>query len=85
MERSLMSHLGGRNGAECPQAHIIPVDPSVTEADILAYMEPRLSSYKRLTGGVIFTDSIPKSQSGKILRRLIKDPLVDNKELKARL
>jgi 4-coumarate--CoA ligase len=36
-------------------------------------MDKRLSPVKRITGGVVFTDAIPKSRSGKILRRLIKD------------
>jgi acyl-coenzyme A synthetase/AMP-(fatty) acid ligase len=37
-------------------------------------MHGRLSVHKRLTGGIIFTNAIPKSPSGKILRRMIKDP-----------
>lgn len=36
-------------------------------------MEPRISAHKRITGGIVFTDAIPKSPSGKILRRLLKD------------
>lgn len=31
------------------------------------------SKYKWLTGGVIFIDAIPKSPSGKILRRVLRD------------
>jgi acyl-coenzyme A synthetase/AMP-(fatty) acid ligase len=36
-------------------------------------VKERVSPYKRITGGVIFTDLIPKSASGKILRRLLRD------------
>jgi 4-coumarate--CoA ligase len=32
-----------------------------------------MAPYKRLTGGVIFCDSIPKSPSGKILRRELRE------------
>jgi len=63
-----------RDGMEHPQAHVVPNRADLTEADVLAFMDSKLARYKRLTGGVIFTDVIPKSPSGKILRRLIKDP-----------
>lgn len=32
-----------------------------------------MASYKQLTGGVIFLDEIPKSASGKILKRVLRD------------
>ncbi|CAJ0552463.1 Ff.00g064420.m01.CDS01 [Fusarium sp. VM40] len=61
------------NGHEQPQAHVIRRQPDVTTESILAFMDKRLSAHKRITGGVIFTDVIPKSRSGKILRRMLKD------------
>ena len=36
-------------------------------------MEKHLASYKALTGGVVFVDEIPKSPSGKILKRVLKE------------
>ena len=33
----------------------------------------KLSSYKQLKGGIEFVDEIPKSASGKILRRVLRD------------
>ncbi|KAG5987803.1 hypothetical protein E4U43_004932, partial [Claviceps pusilla] len=62
-----------RNGQEHPQAHIVRRDSTVTAASILEFMDQRLSPYKRLSGGIVFTDSIPKSASGKILHRMIPD------------
>jgi 4-coumarate--CoA ligase len=38
------------------------------------FMAKKLSPHKQLAGGIVFTSAIPKSPSGKILRRLIKDP-----------
>ncbi|KAG6014089.1 hypothetical protein E4U54_005861 [Claviceps lovelessii] len=63
-----------RNGQEHPQAHIVRRDSTVTAASILEFMNQRLSPYKRLSGGIVFTDVIPKSASGKILHRMIPDP-----------
>lgn len=36
------------------------------------YISDELSSYKQLRGGVVFMDKIPKSASGKILRRNLR-------------
>lgn len=35
----------------------------------------RVSSQKRLRGGIRFVKEIPKSPSGKILRRILRDTL----------
>ncbi|KAI4132747.1 MAG: hypothetical protein LQ347_002481 [Umbilicaria vellea] len=74
-----------RNGAEHPQAHVVPTSRNVTADAIHQFMEPRVSAHKQLTGGIVFTDTIPKSPSGKILRRLIKDPHADGAAARARL
>ncbi|KAL5589330.1 hypothetical protein FOVSG1_011197 [Fusarium oxysporum f. sp. vasinfectum] len=62
-----------RDGREHPQAHVVRKRPDATAESILSFMDKRLSPVKRITGGIVFTDAIPKSRSGKILRRLIKD------------
>ncbi len=33
------------------------------------YMAEKLSAHKQLKGGIVFTDAIPRSASGKILKR----------------
>ncbi|KAM0541236.1 hypothetical protein ACHAPJ_013324 [Fusarium lateritium] len=82
LEGNLLQHEGVqdcavirvlRDGREHPQAHIVRRKPDVTAESILAFMDKRLSAHKRITGGVVFTDVIPKSRSGKILRRLLND------------
>jgi 4-coumarate--CoA ligase len=47
----------------------------VTESDLYEWVKERVAGYKRLDGGIIFTDAIPKSASGKILRRVLRDQL----------
>ena len=36
------------------------------------FVKSNLADYKRLRGGVVFQDEIPKSASGKILRKDLK-------------
>jgi acyl-CoA synthetase (AMP-forming)/AMP-acid ligase II len=41
------------------------------EKAILDYTSTRLSSFKRITGGIVFIKEIPKNANGKILRRVL--------------
>jgi 4-coumarate--CoA ligase len=36
-------------------------------------MEGKVSAFKRITGGVVFLDVIPKNPSGKILRNKLRE------------
>ena len=51
---------------------------------IHAWLNPKIGNHKRLRGGIFVVDSIPKSPSGKILRRQLKD-LLKSKKPKAHL
>lgn len=61
---------------EVPRAYIIPapgVEGSPKNAQvIMQWLQAKVANHKRLRGGVRFVDEIPKSPSGKILRRLLK-------------
>jgi len=46
-----------------------------SEADMMAYVAARVASYKKLRV-LRFVDAIPKSVSGKILRRQLRDEFV---------
>lgn len=61
---------------EVPRAYIVP-KPGVegspkTANDIMQWLQAKVANHKRLRGGVRFVDEVPKSASGKILRRLLK-------------
>ncbi|XP_053383620.1 uncharacterized protein LOC123545326 [Mercenaria mercenaria] len=57
---------------ELPRAYVVLIPSTSLHAhDVVKYVEQNVSDYKRLRGGVV--KEIPKSPSGKILRRLLKD------------
>ncbi|PHH76517.1 hypothetical protein CDD80_1488 [Ophiocordyceps camponoti-rufipedis] len=75
---------------EVPRAYIVPksgVKPSDDLArSIMTWLEQKVAGHKRLRGGVRFIDEIPKAQSGKILRRVLKDMAKKEEEgLRAKL
>jgi 4-coumarate--CoA ligase len=80
--------------SEVPRAYVVPVEePSESLAkELIKYVHDRVAQHKRLRGGVKFIEEVPKSASGKILRRVLKaeakkdtsDPMLNNK-LKSKL
>jgi len=61
-------------GEELPRAYVVLKEGAAIKAqDIHKFMETKVSRHKRLMGGIIFTDAIPKNPSGKILRKLLRD------------
>lgn len=61
---------------EVPRAYVVTkfeVDRGTkTAEDITRWLAAKVASHKRLRGGVRFVDEIPKTASGKILRRVLK-------------
>ncbi|RKP08694.1 hypothetical protein THASP1DRAFT_34596 [Thamnocephalis sphaerospora] len=61
---------------ELPKAYVA-LKPShhgkISELELVAYVDARVAAHKRLRGGVEFIDVIPRSPSGKILRRLLRE------------
>lgn len=47
-------------------------DVELTEEEVHAYLNEHVAPHKKLRGGIEFIDAIPKSLSGKILRRELK-------------
>ena len=63
-------------GQEWPRAYVHLKDEfkgKITEADIHAHMKEKVAKHKQLVGGVVFVDEVPKLQSGKIMRKVVKD------------
>jgi ribosome assembly protein SQT1 len=68
------------DAGELPKAYVVKsksVSPEDSDAvlkrEIQKHVEKNKARHKWLKGGVEFIDVIPKSASGKILRRLLKD------------
>jgi len=67
---------------ELPRAYIVPSDRSILKEDeavkakfaesIAKWTAANVSNHKKLRGGVFLVESIPKSPSGKLLRRVIR-------------
>lgn len=44
----------------------------IASEEVYNFVEKHVAPYKKLKGGIKFIDKIPKSRSGKILRRELK-------------
>ncbi|XP_038057598.1 4-coumarate--CoA ligase 1-like isoform X2 [Patiria miniata] len=60
---------------ELPRAFVVRKSGGLTTEVVKKYVSDNAAPYKRLRGGVIFLDQIPKSASGKILRRELRKTL----------
>lgn len=59
---------------ESPRAYVVRrKGATITGEDVKKLVATTLASYKALTGGVVFVDEIPKSASGKILKRALRE------------
>lgn len=65
------------DGDERPRAYVVlqprTTSKDVSEKDIVTFIQTRVAPFKRLTGGVVFLEAIPKNPSGKILRRQLRE------------
>ena len=84
LEATLVAHPGISDAAviglpdpqagELPIAFVVAATPAPTVDEIKAHLMESLSSYKQVHK-VEFVDEIPKSASGKILRRLLREQI----------
>ncbi|KAH8697525.1 putative 4-coumarate-CoA ligase [Talaromyces proteolyticus] len=60
-------------GDERPRAYVVLKQGMTASAeDITSFINARVSRIKRVSGGVVFLDEIPKNPSGKILRNVLR-------------
>lgn len=83
-------------GTEVPRAYIVRKGgmKAVQKGDeerIANWLAAKVANHKKLRGGVKFVDAVPKSASGKILRRILKEQArkeykeLEGRKLKAKL
>lgn len=76
-------------GSELPRAYIVvapETEGSLTEEEVKSWVGERLARYKGLSGGgVRFVESIPKTASGKILKRSLREEAKKETEARAKL
>jgi acyl-coenzyme A synthetase/AMP-(fatty) acid ligase len=70
------------DGGEYPRAFVVRKEGLVTEEELVNMIKTRFAPHKWLTGGLYFIDEIPKTGSGKVIRRSLS--ALDPKELKPR-
>jgi 4-coumarate--CoA ligase len=56
-------------GTEVPRAYVVADQKKISAEGIAKFVKDNVSGYKQLRGGVVFLEVIPKSASGKILRK----------------
>jgi acyl-CoA synthetase (AMP-forming)/AMP-acid ligase II len=65
-----------QNYTEVPRAYVVLAPPAkgkISEEDIMDFVKSKVMDYKRLRGGVRFVDTVPRSASGKILRKELRE------------
>lgn len=74
-----------RTGDEVPRGYIVRRAGSsgLNDKEVHAYMREHLASYKMLEGGIKWVETIPKTASGKILKRILREEA--KKEMGAKL
>ncbi|PVH95803.1 acetyl-CoA synthetase-like protein [Periconia macrospinosa] len=63
------------DGQEWPRAYVMLKDEHknrITETEIQNFMGEKVAKHKQLVGGIAFVDEVPRLQSGKIKRALVK-------------
>jgi acyl-coenzyme A synthetase/AMP-(fatty) acid ligase len=61
-----------RNGGEYPRAFVVRREGGrVTDTELVEMVKERFAPHKWLTGGVYFIEKIPRTGSGKVVRRML--------------
>lgn len=74
---------GNDEGTEVPRAYVVADQSKISEGQIKDFVKANAAKHKQLRGGVIFLGEIPKSASGKILRKDLR--ILAKRDFKAKL
>lgn len=75
-----MIGLPDEEAGELPVAYVVKKKGcEISVKQVQEFVADKVSPPKRLRGGVIFVEEIPRNPSGKILRRVLKQRLVNRK------
>ncbi|RIB25066.1 hypothetical protein C2G38_2166869 [Gigaspora rosea] len=78
-DSAVIGYYSEKEATEIPTAYVTIKNgykqSQVLAEEIQSFVDEKVLPYKRLKGGIMFTDRIPKNISGKILRRLLKEKL----------
>lgn len=55
------------------RAYVVPDTEDLTSEQVVKWVDAKVANHKRLRGGVVLVDAIPKSPAGKILRKVLRD------------
>ncbi|KAF9904141.1 hypothetical protein EC991_002976 [Linnemannia zychae] len=73
LDAAVIPAYDASQATEIPRAYVVPADAAEAndelKKDIMEFLAARVAPHKKLRGGVVFTNEIPKSASGKILRK----------------
>ena len=74
LEAAVIGSVLPNSNAEAPRAYIVKSSESnLNEGDIKTHMTEYLAKYKNLDGGIVFTNKIPRTSTGKIDRRQLRE------------
>jgi len=67
-------------GSELPRAYVVlrpgnTADKTVSldEDGVKEFVKSQVATYKRLEGGVVFVDAVPKNATGKVLKGVLRE------------
>ncbi|RIB11178.1 hypothetical protein C2G38_2204141 [Gigaspora rosea] len=78
-DAAVIGYYSEKDATELPTAYVTIKNgykqSRALAEEIQSFVDEKVLPYKRLRGGILFIDRIPKNASGKILRRLLKESL----------
>lgn len=86
VDAAVIGVMSAEGDSELPRAYVVRKKSGgsdLKERAVVEWIEKRLTKYKRLEGGVKFVENIPKTASGKILKRILREQA--KREMGARL